>query len=318
MIGPDLAVVIVTWNVRALVLDALRSVYADLEVNGPQNTVVYVVDNASTDGTSEAIAAEFPQVKLIASRENLGFAGGNNAAMKAMGFGGNASDDLPEAVFLLNPDTIIQSGAVSALYRQVMATGVGLVGAQLEYGDGSFQHGAFHFPGLKQLWVEFFPTQGRLIEGEFNGRYPRRLYESGHPFEVDCVLGATMMLRREVMQQTGMFDEQFFMYCEEIDWAWRIRKAGWRVMCVPTAWVVHLGGQSTAQVRPQSIVNLWRSRLRLSRKHYPAWKLAIARLMIAVGMRLKARQARQQMPPSSERDALIDAYRRVIALTTGD
>lgn len=314
MASPDLAVVIVTWNVRALVLDALRSLFADVTANGPQNTVVYVVDNASTDGTPEAIAAEFPQVRLIASRENLGFAGGNNAALKAMGIGINASaDDLPQAVFLLNPDTIIHAGAVSVLHHQLSVEGVGLVGAQLEYGDGvaGFQHGAFHFPGLKQLWVEFFPTPGRFIEGEFNGRYPRGLYESGQPFEVDCVLGATMMLRREVIQQTGIFDEQFFMYCEEIDWAWRIRKAGWRVMCVPAARVVHLGGQSTAQVRPQSIINLWQSRLRLFRKHYPAWKLAIARAMIAVGMRLKVRQVRQQMPPSPERDAVIDAYQQV-------
>jgi len=317
MASPDLAVVIVTWNVRALVLDALRSLYADLAANGPGHTIVYVVDNASTDGTPEAIAAEFPQVKLIASRENLGFAGGNNVALKAIGFGTN-TDDLPRAVFLLNPDTIIHAGAISTLYHQVMRDGVGLAGAQLEYGDGSFQHGAFHFPGLRQLWVEFFPTPGRLIEGEFNGRYPRRLYESGQPFEVDCVLGATMMLRRKVIQQTGMFDEQFFMYCEEIDWAWRIHKAGWRVICVPAAHVVHLGGQSTAQVRPQSIVTLWQSRLRLFRKHYPTWKVAIARLMIAVGMRLKARQARQHMPPSPERDALLDAYRQVQELATGD
>ncbi|MBC7810909.1 MAG: glycosyltransferase family 2 protein [Burkholderiales bacterium] len=312
MASPDLAVVIVTWNVRALVLDALRSLYADLAANGPGHTIVYVVDNASTDGTPAAITAEFPQVKLIASRENLGFAGGNNVALKAMGFGTNPNDDdLPQAVFLLNPDTIIHAGAVLALYRQLNIEGVGLVGAQLSYGDGSFQHGAFHFPGLKQLWVEFFPTPGRLIEAEFNGRYPRRLYESGQPFEVDCVLGATMMLRCEVIQQTGMFDEQFFIYCEEIDWAWRIRKAGWRVMCVPAAHVVHLGGQSAVQVRAQSIINLWQSRLRLFRKHYPVWKLATARAMIAVGMRLKARQVRQQMPPSPERDAVIGAYRQV-------
>ncbi|MBL8157791.1 MAG: glycosyltransferase family 2 protein, partial [Anaerolineae bacterium] len=175
------------------------------------------------------------------------------------GVGGEAYKvTLPKAVYLLNPDTITQPGATRQLYDALMnAPDVGLVGAQLAYEDGSFQHSAFGFPGLRQLWTEFFPTPGRLIEGRFNGRYPRALYERGQAFDADCVLGATMMLRREVVEQTGGFDETFFMYCEEIDWAWRIHKAGWRVQCVPAARVVHLAGKSTSQVRPQSVINLW-------------------------------------------------------------
>jgi hypothetical protein len=167
---------------------------------------------------------------------------------------------------------------------------VGLVGARLSYEDGDFQHSAFMFPGLRQLWVEFFPTPGRLINSGFNGRYPRWLYDFGKPFTVDVPLGATWMLRREVILQTGMFDEQFFMYCEEIDWAWRIERAGWLAKCVPAAHVTHLEGRSTQQVRPQSVINLWTSRLHLFRKHYPRWKLWIARQMIAIGMTRKARR----------------------------
>ena len=79
---------------------------------------------------------------------------------------------------------------------------------------GSFQHGAFIFPGLRQIYTEFFWTPGRFIEGQFNGRYPRSYYAGSEPFEVDFTLGATMMLRREVILQTGGFDEDFFMYCE--------------------------------------------------------------------------------------------------------
>jgi GT2 family glycosyltransferase len=146
---------------------------------------------------------------------------------------------------------------------------------------------------LRQLWVEFFPTPGRLIEGAFNGRYPRALYDGSQPFPVDFVLGATMMLRREVIVETGMFDEQFFMYCEEIDWARRIRDAGWEVCCVPSAHVVHLAGQSSGQERPRTLVHLWTSRLLLFDKHLPSWKRLLARLVIAVGMTLKARRAAQ-------------------------
>jgi N-acetylglucosaminyl-diphospho-decaprenol L-rhamnosyltransferase len=311
----DLAVIIVTWNVRELALDALRSLYADLDTSGLDATV-YVVDSASSDSTVEAIAAEFPQAELIASAENLGFAGGNNCALRRIGFGPDATaspDELPRAVYLLNPDTITQPGATRALYDALLADPMrGLVGARLEYGDGRFQHGAFAFPGLRQLWIELFPAPARLYDSPFNGRYPRRLYEAGQPFPVDFTLGATMMLRREVIQQTGMFDEAYFMYGEEIDWAWRIHRAGWSVYCVPAAEVIHLSGQSTAQARPRSVVNLWTSRLLLFRRYYPGWKLTLARWMIRAGMRRKVRQVRAQAGLSpDERSALIDAYEQV-------
>lgn len=301
----DLSVVIVTWNVWALALKALGSLYADLAASG-LSFEVRVVDCASSDDTPAAIAEAFPQVNLTASSENLGFGRGNNTALRQIGFGSPDADPaaLPKAVYLLNPDTITQPGATRALYDALFATPkVGLVGAQLTYEDGGFQHGAFGFPGLRQLWVEFFPTPGRLIEGGFNGRYPRALYAAGQPFPVDFVLGATMMLRREVIQQTGMFDERFFMYCEEIDWAWRIRKAGWQVMSVPAARVTHLAGKSTAQVRPQSVINLWTSRLHLYDKHHPRWKAWAARRLIAAGM---ARKLRRESDP-----AVRAAYQRV-------
>ncbi len=305
----DLAVVIVTWNVRDLALDALRSLFADLASSGLQ-AEVYVVDSGSADGTPDAIAAEFPQIKLTASKENLGFGKANNLAMRQMGFGTD-SVELPRAVYLLNCDTITQMGATRTLYDALMRdSSIGLVGARLTYGDGSFQHGAFHFPGLRQLWVEFFPTPGRFIEGTFNGRYPRHWIDSAKPFPVDFVLGATMMLKSEVIQQTGMFDENFFMYCEEIDWAWRIREARWDVLCVPAAHVIHIGGQSTSQVRARSVINLWTSRLMLFRKHHPAWKMTIARLMIAAGIRLKAQRLRRETPIPTETE-LLAAYQRV-------
>lgn len=287
----DLAVILVTWNVRDLVQTALRTLLEDLARSG-LDASVYVVDSASSDDTVEVIRRNFPQVEVIASAENLGFARGNNAALRQIGFGGDTlATDLPRALYLLNPDTATHPGATRALFDALMAdSGIGMVGARLSYGDGSFQHSAFAFPGLRQLWVEFFPTPGRLIDGAFNGRYPRQVYDAGKPFPVDCVLGATMMLRQEAILATGIFDEQFFMYCEEIDWEWRIHDAGFRILCVPSAHVTHFVGQSTSQVRPRSIVNLWTSRFKLYAKHYPVWKQRIARWMVAMGMLRLAQQ----------------------------
>ncbi|MBZ0300692.1 MAG: glycosyltransferase family 2 protein [Anaerolineae bacterium] len=310
---PDLAVIVVTWNVRELALNALNSLYADLDGHGPAQTQVYVVDNASSDETVSAVASAFPQVHLIASDHNLGFGGANNLALRAIGFGSQPSDQLPRAVYLLNPDTLTQPGATCMLFDALMREPcLGLVGARLDYGDGRFQHSSFRFPGLQQLWVEFFPTPGRLYESSFNGRYPRHLYDSAQSFAIDFPLGATMMLRREVIEQTGGFDEGYFMYCEEIDWAWRIHDAGWEVKCVPAARVTHLEGQSTGQVRPQSVINLWRSRLRLYDQHYPAWKAGIARWMIRLGMERRLRALRQDNAlPADQRAALLAAYAEV-------
>lgn len=159
----DLAVVIVSWNVRELVLQAVRTLMDDLDASG-LNADIWLVDNASADGTVEAVQSAFPGVNVIASRENLGFVRGNNAALEAIGFGRRETQLLPKAVYLLNPDTITTRGATGALYNGLMSDQrCGLVGARLSYEDGSFQHGAFRFPGLRQLWVEFFPTPGRLV-----------------------------------------------------------------------------------------------------------------------------------------------------------
>ncbi len=311
--GARLAVVIVTWNVRDLALDCLRSVYDDL-ARGDLRGEVWVVDNASTDGTADAIRRDFPQVTLLEPGENLGFAGGNNLALRTMGFPGGG--DLPEYVLLLNPDTVVRPGALRALIDGLEASGAGLAGARLVYGDGSFQHSAFGFPGLGQLVIDLFPVPGRLVESRINGRYPRALYEGQQPFEVDHPLGATFLLRREVIRQVGMFDRSFYLYCEEIDWAMRIRAAGWKAVCVPTAVVVHYGGQSTGQVQPQSVVNLWTARLRLYRKHYGPLKRWLAAWIVRAGMnRLIKVAARDSSQSEETRRVLVDAYWEVIRLT---
>ncbi len=310
------AVVIVTWNVRDLALEAVRTTRDDLARHGPEGRIL-VVDNASADGTAEAIRTRFPDVQVIASAENLGFAAGNNLALRVIGFGQDVpSDRLPEAVFLLNPDTLVEDRAIRTLYEALLAApDNGLVGARLSYGDGAFQHSAFAFPGVMQTAFDLLPLPARLSGTRLNGRYPRRLYDGAEPFPVDFVLGATMMLRREVIQQVGMFDEQFFMYCEEIDWAMRIRRAGWRVLCVPGARIVHLEGRSTAQVRPESYLNLWRSRFRLYRKHYSPLKVAAIRAVVRVGMWRRRRQAaRDRALDAERRAALIEAYRAVAGL----
>lgn len=286
----DLAVIIVTWNNADIIGDALRSLIDDLRESNLRYQV-WVVDSGSGDRTSEIVRGKFPAVQLIENEANIGFAAANNLAMRALGFGRSSrASQRPAAIYLLNPDTITHPGATKSLYEALMTRpDAGVVGARLSFADGGFQHSAFRFPGLRQIWAELFPTAGRLMEGSFNGRYPRSLYAGADAFDVDFTLGATMMLKREVIEQLGMFDEAFFLYCEEVDWAWRIKKGGWRILCLPSARVTHIGGGSTSQVRPSSLIHLWKSRLLLYEKHYPSWKRRLARWLVILGMRRKMR-----------------------------
>lgn len=339
---PDLALVVVNWNVRDLLIACLGTAQQALDAAGLDGEI-WVVDNASRDDSVALLKTWFPNVRLIASSTNLGFAGGNNLALREIGFqvqaptadyqltgGGNeaqmepdglssATRDLPKFVLLLNPDTSVQPDAIHHLVRFMeQHPRVGVCGPRLVYGDGSFQHSAYRFPSLAQIWLDFWPINWRLTHSRLNGRYPGRLYEDGEPFEIDHPLGAAMLFRREVIAQTGGFDLDYHMYVEEIDWCIRIKRAGWQIFCVPRAQIVHFEGQSTKQVRPEMIVALWRSRTILFGKHYSPLFHWVARRLIRTGMRAKIRRAQNEMQHGEIKEAkarlLIDAYRQVIEM----
>ncbi len=308
----DLTLLIVNWNVRNLLHACLTSVYADLDSSGLDGHV-WVVDNASCDGSPDMVRADFPQTRLVASQENLGFAGGNNLALRQMDATGP-----PRYTLLLNPDTELRPGALRTLVNFTeRQTQVGVVGARLFFGDGRFQHSAFGFPGVWQILFDLYPLPGRLYESRLNGRYPRSWYERGEPFPVDHPLGAAMMVRWDVVRQVGLFDEGFHMYCEEIDWCMRIKQAGWQICCVPKAEVIHHEGQSTSQIRAESFVNLWRSRCRLYEKHYGPVKKWLAKRLVRAGMkyntRLAQRAEKRGQLDHAEAASRIQAYNGALA-----
>ncbi len=319
----DLAIVVVNWNVKELLRNCLTSVLKDISTSNLA-VAIWVVDNASTDGSVDMLGHDFPQVHVIASEKNLGFAGGNNAALQAIGFGKKStpSTDLPIAALLLNPDTEVHPGALDTLLNFLRNTPqAGIAGARLVYGDGSFQHGAFGFPGLWQLAIELLPLPGRLVESRLNGRYPRSLYESSRPFRIDHPLGAAMCVRCEAIEQVGLLDENYHMYVEEIDWSKRIVAMGWQAYCVPQAVVTHLGGQSTGQIKTDMFVMLWTSRHRFYKKHYGILKVWLARQIVTLGMRRQAKQAtaaagRDELSPA-ELGEHLNGYQTVVNIWQG-
>ncbi len=324
-----LAVIIVSYNTRDLLRECLRSVEIADERTKWLDVDIIVVDNASTDGSATMVAEEFPQVDLVASTENLGFAGGNNLALARLGlieqgsrgageqieweFTHHAPRTTPDFVLLLNPDTVVYPTAlhhlVTAFHADEMSynsSDVGMVGAHLRYGDGSFQHGAFRFPSLAQIVLDLWPLaeirglrrlHEWLRDSRWNGRYSQELWQSGTPFLVDFVLGAAMMVRAEAVRQVGGLDSGYFMYCEEMDWALTMRRTGWKICAVPSAHVVHYEGQSSRQVRWPSFVQLWRSRFRFYRKHrqiYPPGYLLAAHVLIQLGIWMRGKLARHR------------------------
>jgi N-acetylglucosaminyl-diphospho-decaprenol L-rhamnosyltransferase len=301
MTSSPLGVVIVSWNVRELLARCLTSLFADLDVSHLAARVI-VVDNASRDGTPEMIRAQFPRVELIAHADNLGFAGGNNLGLRACGFGTDHPALRPAACLLLNPDTEVRRGAIQMLLDTLYSRPESaIITARLSYGDGSFQHSAFHFPGLGQLTIDLFPVPGRFYESRLNGRYPRQLFEGSQPFEIDTPLGAVMLLRREAIEQVGIFDDGFALYCEEIDWAARFKEAGWKNLCAPAAHIVHYSGKSTSQVKVESFVKLWTARYRLHTKHPQFAPMWLARRIVIAGMKRKRRGANAEMKAACEK-----------------
>lgn len=294
---PTLAVIIVSWNVKNL-LDvcalSLREEIGHTNVHAE----VTVVDNASTDGSVTMMRERHPWVHLHASTENLGFVRGNNLILEQLKARG-----LPDYVWLLNPDTTIQPGALATLLGFFEKNPhAGLVGPQLLNPDGSAQTSAFRFPDVLQPLFDLGWLPQRFYYTRFNGRYPDT---GSQPYRIDHPLGAAMMARGAAIQQVGLLDPQFFMYCEEIDWAWRMRKAGWETWLVPEAKVIHYGGASTNQARPATTAYLWESRAKLYRKHRDRFTRA---LVSAVVKRTFAKRAANA--PTEEWRA---AYARIIA-----
>lgn len=236
-------IVIVNYRTPGLVIDCLRSLTEEVQALG--DCKVVVVENASGDDSAERIGAAIRDtgwqswVELLVVEKNLGFAGGNNAALRPM----LAVPRPPDYVLLLNPDTVIRPGAVRTLVDFLdKHPDVGIAGSRLEHPDGTPQRSAFRFPSVAS---EF---EGGMRLGLVSKLLHRRLVappvrDDEHP--TDWIAGASMLVRREVFDAIGLMDERYFLYFEETDFCLRARRAGWSCWYVPSSHVVHLVGQSS-------------------------------------------------------------------------
>lgn len=251
----DLSIVIVSWNVRDLLRRCLASISA---LRSPLIEII-VVDNGSTDGSAAMVRDEFPAVRLVASKRNLGYPGGNNIGLR-MARG--------RYVMILNPDTEVCAGAFAALVAYADAhPDVGVIGPQLLNPDGSVQSSRRRFPTFatalfESTWLQPLAPR-RLLEHYYVLDQPDDVI-----LDVDWVDGAALMARREAVEQVGLLDEGFFMYSEELDWCRRFRQAGWRVVYLPAAQIVHHRGKSSDQVVAARHIHFNTSKVRYFRKYH--------------------------------------------------
>ncbi|HEX9995810.1 MAG TPA: glycosyltransferase family 2 protein [Abditibacterium sp.] len=237
--APLLSAIVVSYNTREMTLECLR-VLSD-ELKGI-NAEIWVVDNASNDGSAPAIRAAFPEVQLLENADNAGFGAANNAAME------RASG----AYFLLlNSDAFPRPGAISSLLEQMDAhPRAGAIGPKLLNRDGSLQRSCWRFPSPSQSWLENLGVSALLRGRTRWGNYYHWAHDTER--EVDFVIGACLLVKREVWEKIGGFDPAFWMYAEETDWQKRMKAAGHEIWFSPRAEVEHWGGASGGTVAPRT------------------------------------------------------------------
>ena len=265
-----LSIIIISFNTRDTTLRCLRAVFAHLDGVAAE---VIVVDNASADGSADAIVNEFPQVVLIRNAENAGFGAANNVAMK------QAKGD---NFLLLNSDAFLTSGALPEMLKALHdKPDIGLVGPRLLNADGSLQRSCYRFPSPLVAWLEALWISAVAPATSFLGDLRRWPHDT--PYHPEWVIGACMMVRRSVYETVGGFDSGFFMYAEETDWQRRIRAGGWKIAFTPAARVTHLGGASGADDRPKINNYFFESGDYYYRKHHGVPGMYSARVAVMVG-----------------------------------
>ena len=276
--GAALSVIVLSYNVREYLALALRT--AEAACQGIRAEII-VVDNDSSDGSAEMVERDFPDVRLIRSGANLGFAGGNNVGIDAA---------MGRYVLLLNPDVLVHPTAFSVLVDCLDENpGVGAVGGRIVNPDGTIDPGARRgFPSPSAAFYRMVGLSYLFPRSPRFGRYAMSYHDDDARASVDALSGCFMCVRREVIEQVGALDDEFFMYGEDLDWSYRIREAGWEIVYQPESEIVHFKGESTRSMpRLKQLFEFHRAMHLFVRKHFAKKLGPIALGLIETGILLR-------------------------------
>jgi O-antigen biosynthesis protein len=299
---PDISIIIVSYNVRDLLENCLHSVESALEgLRGE----VFVVDNDSDDGSADMTRQRFPDVRLIANSENMGFAKANNLALAhAQG----------EFLLLLNPDTLVQEDTLHTMllfFRE--NDDVGMAGCKIIKPDGTLEAACRRsFPSP---WVSFTKLTGLSTlfpRSPLFARYNLTYLSEDESYEVDAISGSFMMLRRAVYEQIGGLDETYFMYGEDLDWCFRVQRAEWKLFYVHSTKIVHYGGESTKRSSIDATAEFYKAMQVFAEKNLGLSRFSLA--VISLGIKLRLLLSRSGFFFSDLREAAVDAVMMMLAL----
>jgi len=261
-----ISIVIVNWNTRAMLKQCLESVFQQTTASFE----IFVVDNASGDGSGEMVLHDFPAVRLIQNPDNRGFAAANNQALRL------ASG---EYILLLNPDTIILDNAIDRMLVYMdQAPDVGAASCKLLNGDLTLQKSVGNFYSFWATLLENRLIPKLVPNNQFLAKKYVAFWDHTTRREIDWARGAVLLVRQQVLQQIGLLDEQFYIYGEEIDWCWRIKQAGWKIMVLPEAEIIHFGKAASSQRHTEMFIQNYKSFYILLKKHYPVYSYWLYRL----------------------------------------
>lgn len=274
---PQISTVIVNYNAHEFILLTLESLVRAI---GNNHTEIIVVDNASTDGSIEQVRRYFPEIIIIQNSHNIGFAAANNIGLRQV---------KGEFVLLLNPDTMIAEDTFTTLLNFMTKTAdAGAVGCKIINPDGSYSRDSRHsIPSpLTALWKQLgfqylFP--GSKVFGQYNLTY----LDPDKTYSLDAISGSFMFLRRRAIEQVGFFDEDYFMYCEDIDYCYRLNRAGWKVYYCPDTVILHFKGESTPRKTIHSSWNFSHSLYLFYKKHFRYKYGSIMSVIVLLGVLLR-------------------------------
>jgi hypothetical protein len=271
----DLSIIIVNYNTRDLLRDCLKTVFAS---QGQLTFNTVVVDNASTDGSAKMVEGEFPQVILLANQMNSGFAYANNQGLRRVGFkaDGSPQPGAPRYALLLNPDTLLPPTALADMVAFMdNQPEAGAVGPKLVRPDGTLDRACRRtFPTPEVSFYRMIGLSKLFPHSRLFGRYNMTFADPDELIEVDSVVGAFMLVRREAIAQAGLLDETYFMYGEDLDWAYHIKAHGWKIYYNPAVTVTHVK-RAASRHSPKAQIEFYRAMDIFYRKFYadstPFW-----------------------------------------------
>ena len=253
----DISIVIVSWNTKKHLEECLTSLRT---IDGNLSAEIIVVDNASSDGTPEMVRAQFPEVILIETGANLGFAGGNNVGIK---------EATGKYVCLINSDVNVPPDCLPKMFSYMeQQPAIGLLGPGMLGTDGRVHRSGMRFPTLWSLFLRAFFLDVLFKRSKFFGGYLMKDFRFDRTTDIDVLNGWFWMARREALNQAGLLDERFFMYAEDVDWCKQFHLAGWRVVFYPEAKALHYGGASAANAPSRFNVEMQRADLQYWKKYH--------------------------------------------------